>query len=109
MKITYIVGREEDLGDQVHDQDLVLRAGLCDVSHDTLEEGEKHLNELVESASLFIDSVLVGLEDLPQREEPRDQHALVLSRYADSLTDLLHCVLPVLGEINLRHVVDNRA
>jgi len=93
----------------MHDKNLVSRAALPRLHHDLLEEREEDVDELVEGCAVLLDVELVGLEDLLEGHETRDQDRLILDALLNSVAHLLDRALPVLREVHLSDVENNAA
>ena len=93
----------------MHDKNLVSRAALPGLHHDLLQEGEENVNQLIESCAVLLDVELVGLKDLLEGHETRNQDRLILDALLNSVAHLLNRSLPVFREVNLSDVEDDAA
>ena len=93
----------------MHDKNLVSRAALPGLHHDLLQEGEENVDQLIESCAVLLDVELVGLKDLLEGHETRNQDRLILDALLNSVAHLLDRALPVLREVDLSDIEDDAA
>ena len=69
---------------------MIAALAVARVDHDLLEQGEEHLDQLVERAAVLLEVILVGLEDLLEGHQPRDQNGLIGDAQLDAVSYFLY-------------------